>query len=119
MAGRPKKERPGTYTPEGGTSPVGPAGIREWPAVLVFATLAVSLLCGSIFGFRTGSIMIGTTLVLAALLRLALPEVGVLAVRSRFTDIAVLLVLAAAVILLGLSIAPPVVDLPWVPKRTG
>jgi hypothetical protein len=109
----------GTFVPEGGTSPAGPAGLREWPAVLVLALLAGSLVAGALFGFRPATVMIGVTLVVAAILRICVREVGILAVRSRFTDVAVMLVLGAAVVMLGLSIPPAVVELPWVPKRTG
>jgi hypothetical protein len=114
-----KRGAGGTFVPEGGTSPSGPAGLREWPAVLVLALLAVSLVVGALFGFRSATVMIGVTLAVAAVLRLCVREVGILAVRSRFTDVMVMLVLGTAVVMLGLSIPPAVVDLPWVPKRTG
>ncbi|WTW97045.1 DUF3017 domain-containing protein [Streptomycetaceae bacterium NBC_01309] len=109
----------GTFVPEGGTTPTGPAGLREWPAVLVLALLAGSLVTAALFGFRSATLMIGGTLTVAAILRLFVREVGILAVRSRFTDVMVMLVLGGAVVMLGLSVPPPLVDLPWVPRRTG
>nr|WP_272923768.1 DUF3017 domain-containing protein [Streptomyces sp. SID3343] len=93
--------------------------MREWPAVVVFGCLAAALLTAALDGFRIATVLIAATFVVAAALRLCLHDVGVLAVRSRFTDIAVMLMFGAAVLLLGLSIPEPVFDLPWVPKRTG
>jgi hypothetical protein len=109
----------GTHVPQGGASPRGPGSLREWPAVLVFACLTVSLLVGTLFGFRPATIMIAVTLALAAVLRLAVRDVGILAVRGRLTDVVTLVAFAGAVLLLGLSVPPAVVDLPWVPRRTG
>ncbi|MDI2126769.1 DUF3017 domain-containing protein [Yinghuangia seranimata] len=108
-----------TYVPEGGASPRGPGGLREWPAVLVLALLAGALVTAALWGFRPATLMIGATFLVAALLRTFVRDVGILAVRSRFTDVMVMIVLGGAVVLLGLAIPPPVVDLPWVPKRTG
>ncbi|WP_436773363.1 DUF3017 domain-containing protein [Yinghuangia sp. YIM S09857] len=99
--------------------PTGPGGLREWPAVLVLALLAGSLVIAALFGFRSATLMIGGTLGVAAILRIFVREVGILAVRSRFTDVMVMLVLGGAVVMLGLSVPPPLVDLPWVPRRTG
>ncbi|MEU8136272.1 DUF3017 domain-containing protein [Streptodolium elevatio] len=109
----------GTFLPEGGSTPTGPGGLREWPAVLVLALLAGSLVTAALFGFRSATLMVGGTLTVAAILRLFVREVGILAVRSRFTDVMVMLVLGGAVVMLGLSVPPPLVDLPWVPRRTG
>lgn len=117
-SGRGSRED-GTFVPEGGTTPTGPGGLREWPAVLVLALLAGSLVIAALFGFRSATLMIGGTLGVAAILRIFVREVGILAVRSRFTDVMVMLVLGGAVVMLGLSVPPPLVDLPWVPRRTG
>jgi len=113
------RKEPGTFTPEGGASPRGPGALREWPAMLVFACVLVALTTAALDGFRIATVLIAATFVLASVLRLCLRDVGVLAVRSRFTDIAVLLFFGLGVLVLGLSIPEPVIDLPWVPKRTG
>ncbi|NUU25746.1 MAG: DUF3017 domain-containing protein, partial [Streptomycetaceae bacterium] len=86
---------------------------------LVFALLAGSLLTAALFGFRPATFMIGVTFAVSAVLRICVRDVGILAVRSRFTDVMVMLVLGGAVVVLGLSIPPPVFDFPWLPKRTG
>ncbi|WP_406283310.1 DUF3017 domain-containing protein [Embleya sp. NBC_00896] len=114
-----RKKEPGTYLPEGGASPTGPGPLREWPAMVVFGCLFAALLTAALVGYRLATVLIAGTFVLAAILRLFLRDVGVLAVRSRFTDVAVLLFFGLGVLLLGLSIPEPLVDLPWVPKRTG
>ncbi len=93
--------------------------MREWPAMVVFGCLTTALLTAAFDGFRIATMLIAATFVVAAGLRLCVRDVGVLAVRSRFTDIAVLMVFGVAVLLLGLSIPEPLVDLPWVPERTG
>ncbi|MET7300898.1 DUF3017 domain-containing protein [Embleya sp. NPDC005575] len=114
-----RKKEPGTYLPEGGASPAGPGALREWPAMVVFGCLIAALLTAALDGFRIAAILIAGTFLVAAILRLFVSDVGVLAVRSRFTDVGVLLFFGAAVLLLGLSIPEPLIDLPWVPKRTG
>jgi hypothetical protein len=87
--------------------------------MVVFGCLGGALLTAALDGFRIATILVAATFVVAAGLRLCLHDVGVLAVRSRFTDIAVMLTFGTAVLLLGLSIPEPLFDLPWVPKRTG
>ncbi|MCF2530021.1 DUF3017 domain-containing protein [Yinghuangia soli] len=109
----------GTHLPEGGASPAGPGGLREWPAMLVFGLLTAALLTAAMAGFRPATVLIGVTFAVAAVLRVFVRDVGILAVRSRFTDVTVMLVLGGAVVMLGLMIPPPVVELPWVPRRTG
>ncbi|MGC0422562.1 DUF3017 domain-containing protein [Embleya sp. AB8] len=115
--GRPKES--GTFLPEGGASLAGPGPLREWPAMVVFGCLIAALLTAALNGFRIAAILIAGTFLVAAILRLFVSDVGVLAVRSRFTDVGMLLFFGAAVLFLGLSIPNPLVDLPWVPKRTG
>ncbi|WP_436786475.1 DUF3017 domain-containing protein [Yinghuangia sp. YIM S10712] len=119
-AGRhPGSPADGTYVPEGGASPTGVGGLREWPALVVLALLAASLVVAAVSGFRPGTLMIGGTFAVAAILRLFVRDVGILAVRSRFTDVMVMLMFGGTVVVLGLMVPPPLIDLPWVPKRTG
>jgi ATP-dependent 26S proteasome regulatory subunit len=52
-------------------------------------------------------------MLLGAALRAVLPEVGMLAVRSRFTDIVVMGLMGAVIVVLALAAQPdPVIDLP-------
>lgn len=65
-------------------------------------------------------VTIGVALLVAGVLRVALPEVGMLAVRSRFTDVVVMGVLGTAIILLALASEPdPVITLPFVNEIAG
>ncbi|GAA5001082.1 hypothetical protein GCM10025734_36570 [Kitasatospora paranensis] len=59
--------------------------------------------------FKYGLMLVGGSLLLAAVLRLTVPEVGMLAVRSRFTDVGVLTFLGGAIVLLTLVAQPD----PW------
>lgn len=119
-AGRhPGTPADGTYIPEGGTSPTGVGGLREWPALVVLALLAASMVVAAVAGFRPATMMIGGTFAVAAILRMFVREVGILAVRSRFTDVMVMLVFGTSVVFLGLMVPPPLIDVPWVPNRTG
>jgi uncharacterized membrane protein YjjP (DUF1212 family) len=95
----------GTLPPEGSRAALDrghPLPIRQWPITLVTAVVGAGLLLTWAADFRYGLLVIGMGFLLAAALRLALPEVGMLAVRSRFTDVAVLLFFGAVIVLLAL-----------------
>jgi hypothetical protein len=59
--------------------------------------------------FRYGTLLIGAALLAGAVLRWVLPDVGMLAVRSRFTDIVTYAVLGLAIVLLAMMAQPK----PW------
>jgi hypothetical protein len=63
--------------------------LRQLPLLAVLVTVGVGLLVVTIGHWRRGLVVIGLTLVVAAVLRLLLPErtVGFLAVRSRPVDV--------------------------------
>lgn len=64
--------------------------------------------------FRVGTIMVGVALVGGSVLRRSVPSVGMLAVRSRFTDMVTYGVLGVAIVLFALMIQPrPWVDIPF------
>lgn len=73
------------------------------PAVVVLLIVAVGLVVVSLSAWQTGVLIIGLALLLAAGLRLSLParSVGLLVVRSRPFDAAVLLTLGFALVLLA------------------
>jgi hypothetical protein len=108
----------GTYPPEGSAAAVGrghPVPVRQWPIVIVLTMVGVGLAVTALNQFRPGVVTIGAALLLGCVLRVVLPEVGMLAVRSRFTDVAVMGVLGIAIILLALASEPdPVITLPFV-----
>ncbi|MGK4581225.1 DUF3017 domain-containing protein [Kitasatospora sp. HPMI-4] len=108
----------GTLPPEGSGTALHyshPLPVRQWPITLVLAVacagLAIAWFGDSKAGLLTkvGLLTVGGSLLLAAVLRLLLPEVGMLAVRSRFTDITVLSFLGAVIVLLTLVTQPA----PW------
>lgn len=63
--------------------------LRQLPLLAVLGTVGVGLLVVTFGHWRRGLVVVGVTLVVAALLRLLLPvrRVGFLAVRSRPVDV--------------------------------
>lgn len=106
-----------TARPEGGGRAVGgdaPAPARQWPILAVTAVAALGLVLVATDGFRVGTVLLGTALLAGAGLRLVLPSVGMLAVRSRFTDVFTYAVLGTAIVLLALMAQPdPIVEFPF------
>ncbi|MEU3506809.1 DUF3017 domain-containing protein [Streptomyces longwoodensis] len=101
-----------TARPEGGGRAApgdAPAPARQWPMLAVLGLVALGLLLTALDVFRVGCVLIGVALLLGAALRWLLPGVGMLAVRSRFTDIVTYGVLGAAIVLLALMAQPN----PW------
>ncbi|MFC8453668.1 DUF3017 domain-containing protein [Kitasatospora sp. NPDC057223] len=106
----------GTLPPEGSGAALGrphTLPVRQWPITLVLTVvltgLAVTVFANFQDGFKYGLLVVGGGILLGALLRLVRPEVGLLAVRSRFTDVIVLLVLGGGIVLLTLVAQPN----PW------
>jgi len=82
-----------TARPEGGGRAAAgdaPAPARQWPILAVLGLVAIALVGG-------------------AVLRWIMPDVGMLAVRSRFTDIATYGGLGLAIVLLAMMVQPD----PW------
>lgn len=114
---RPPVETTGVSRPEGGRPAAGPAApppVRQWPIVFVLTVVGVGLLVDALGAWRPGTVTIGVGLLLAGVLRGVLPSVGMLAVRSRFTDIVVTGLLGALIVVLTLSAYPhPLLHLPF------
>ncbi|MFI0779984.1 DUF3017 domain-containing protein [Streptomyces sp. NPDC021212] len=106
-----------TARPQGGGRAApgsAPATARQWPFLAVVGGVALGLLIVSLDGFRLGTALIGLSLLAGAALRWALPEVGMLAVRSRFTDLLTYGGLGAVILLLSLMVQPdPLIKLPF------
>lgn len=106
-----------TATPEGGKRTAGgdaPAPVRQWPILTVLGGVAVGLAVTATGGFRAGTVLAGVSLLLGAGMRWALPQVGMLAVRSRFTDVITYAVLGTAIVLLALMAQPhPMLNIPF------
>ena len=85
--------------------PLRPAAKRnwlsEWPITLVLTGVAIAMILIALDYFRRGSIVLSASVLLAAFLRLLLPDpdAGMLVVRSRRID-----VLTLAVLGVGLTI---------------
>ncbi|MEV8306991.1 DUF3017 domain-containing protein [Streptomyces flavidovirens] len=105
-----------TARPEGGGRAApgdAAAPVRQWPFLVVLGTTALGLLLVAVdafgIGFRLGTLLIGLALISGAVLRRFIPSVGMLAVRSRFTDMATYGLLGFAIVLLALMAQPD----PW------
>ncbi|MFD9759035.1 DUF3017 domain-containing protein [[Kitasatospora] papulosa] len=105
-----------TARPEGGGRAApgdAPAPARQWPLLTVLCTAGLGLL---IVGadpfaqaFRVGTMLMGVALLAGAVLRWVVPSVGMLAVRSRFTDLATYGSMGTLIVLLALMAQPR----PW------
>nr|WP_309063595.1 DUF3017 domain-containing protein [Streptomyces sp.] len=106
-----------TARPEGGgraASGDAPAPARQWPILAVLLTVGLGLLLTALELFRLGTLLIGAALLAGAVLRWAVPDVGMLAVRSRFTDIVTYGVLGLVIALLALMVQPePLLKIPF------
>ncbi|MFE6285000.1 DUF3017 domain-containing protein [Streptomyces sp. NPDC057877] len=106
-----------TARPEGGgraASGAAPAPARQWPMLIVLGMVGTGLLLTALDQFRYGTMLVGLALLGGAVLRWLLPGVGMLAVRSRFTDIATYGVLGLTIVLLAMMAQPnPLLEIPF------
>lgn len=87
---------------------------RQWPMLSVLTATAAGLLATAMGHPRIGCLVIGVALLAAAVLRRVLPSVGMLAVRSRFTDMVTYGLLGVAITLLALAMEPkPLLHIPF------
>jgi hypothetical protein len=101
-----------TARPEGGGRAApreAPAPARQWPVLAVLSMVGLGLLLTAVDLFRYGTLLIGVALLTGGVLRWVLPDVGMLAVRSRFTDMVTYGVLGLAIALLAMMVQPE----PW------
>ena len=106
-----------TARPEGGgraASGDAPAPARQWPILAVLSAVGLGLLLTALDVFRYGTLLIGAALLAGAVLRWVVPDVGMLAVRSRFTDMVTYTVLGTAIVLLSMMAQPrPWLEIPF------
>ncbi|MCZ7458476.1 DUF3017 domain-containing protein [Streptomyces sp. WMMC940] len=118
---RPPAVTRDTARPEGGGRAApgdAPAPARQWPLLTVLGLAALGLL---IVGadpfeqaFRVGTMLVGVALLTGTVLRRVLPSVGMLAVRSRFTDMVTYGLLGTVIVLLALMVQPqPWLEIPF------
>ncbi|MCX5204714.1 DUF3017 domain-containing protein [Streptomyces sp. NBC_00237] len=105
-----------TARPEGGGRAAdgdAPAPVRQWPLLTVLGMTGLGLLLVAVdafgMGFRLGTVLIGAALITGAVFRWVLPGVGMLAVRSRFTDIVTYGTLGLLIVMLAMMTQPK----PW------
>ncbi|MFF9568125.1 DUF3017 domain-containing protein [Streptomyces sp. NPDC014685] len=105
-----------TARPEGGGRAApgdAPAPARQWPLLAVLCTAGIGLLIVAVDpfaeAFRVGTMLIGAALIGGAVLRMTVRSVGMLAVRSRFTDMVTYGVLGFLIVMLALVAQPK----PW------
>lgn len=106
-----------TARPEGGGRAApgdAPAPARQWPVLAVLGLAGVGLLVTAFGQFRIGTLLIGVALLGGGAMRWLLPDVGMLAVRSRFTDIVTYGLLGTVIVLLALMAQPdPLLQIPF------
>ncbi|WP_151477155.1 DUF3017 domain-containing protein [Streptomyces albicerus] len=106
-----------TARPEGGGRAApkdAPAPARQWPVLAVIGTVGLGLLLTALDVFRVGTLLIGVALLAGAAMRWMLPDVGMLAVRSRFTDLVTYGVLGVTIVLLAMMAQPkPWLEIPF------
>ncbi len=83
--------------------------LPEWPTVLVFTSLAISVLVVLLDSFRRGALLFGASMALAFFLRLVLTdrEAGMLKVRSRAIDLLILGLFATSITVLAFWVPAP------------
>ena len=106
-----------TARPEGGGRAApgdAPAPARQWPILSVLLMVGVGLLLAALDQFRLGTLLVGVALVAGAVLRWLVRDVGMLAVRSRFTDIVTYGGLGLVIAMLALMVQPnPLLEIPF------
>ncbi|WP_069814628.1 DUF3017 domain-containing protein [Streptomyces sp. TP-A0874] len=106
-----------TARPEGGGRAAAgdaPAPVRQWPLLTVGGAAGVGLLVVALGQVRAGTILVGLALIAGCVLRRTVPAVGMLAVRSRFTDMVIYGGLGLVIVLLSAMAQPdPWLELPW------
>jgi hypothetical protein len=83
--------------------------VRQWPIALVLLGVAVACAMIAMDSFRRGCVVLSASVLLAAFLRLLLSDAdaGLLVVRTRRLDVAILLVLGLGLAVFSLWVPPP------------
>ena len=84
--------------------------LRAWPVVLVLLGIVAGLVIAVVWesGWRLGCLVIGGSLGVGAIERIAMPsrDAGLLQVRSKAFDVGMLTVLSVAIIVLAMVVPP-------------
>jgi hypothetical protein len=86
-----------------------PGWLRQWPIIIVLAGVSLAMVLISLDSFRRGSVVLSASVLLAAFLRLLLPDsdAGMLAVRSKKIDVVTLGLLGLGVTIFTFWVPPP------------
>ena len=81
----------------------------QWPLTLVLLGVAGSMVLVAVDAFRIGSVVLAASVLLAAFLRLFLPDdqAGLLVVRRRRTDVTILVIFGIGLSILSFWVPPP------------
>ena len=93
-------------TESSGRDPTSREGLNPWALVLVLVFFLVGVVLVLARHWRRGSVMIGGSMLIAGLARLARPDrlAGLLVVRSRAFDVALCLGAGSAMMVLGMVV---------------
>lgn len=83
--------------------------LREWPITLVLIGVAMAMILIAMDSFRRGSVVLSASVLLAAFLRLLLPDAdaGMLAVRTKKVDVITVGLLGLGVTIFTFWVPPP------------
>lgn len=83
--------------------------LAEWPLTVVLVGVAIAMVMIAADYFRRGSIVLSASVLLAAFLRLLLPDsdAGMLVVRSRKVDVVTLATLGIGLTVFTFWVPPP------------
>lgn len=109
----PRGEGDDLEGPTAAVVPIRPAPQRnwlsQWPIVLVLSGVGVAMVLIGLDYFRRGCVVLSASVLLAAFLRMLLPEAdaGMLAVRSRRIDVLILGILGVGLTVFTFWVPPP------------
>ncbi len=85
------------------------SALRQWPIALVLVGVAAALVLVALNSFRLGAVLLAASVLLAAFLRLLLPDedAGLLVVRSKRVDVSLLIVMGVALSVLAFWVPEP------------
>lgn len=83
--------------------------LREWPLTVVLIGVIAALVLVALNSFRLGAVLLAASVLLAAFLRLLLPDedAGLLVVRSKRVDVSLLVVMGVALSVLAFWVPEP------------
>ena len=83
--------------------------LAQWPIILVLSGVGVAMILIGLDYFRRGCVVLSASVLLAAFLRLLLPDAdaGMLAVRSRKVDLLILGILGLGLTIFTFWVPPP------------